>query len=294
MVKKAIIPAAGLGTRFLPATIAQPKEMLIVVDKPVIQYVVEEAVTAGIEEILIVTGRNKRTIEDHFDPPFELEEALRKKGKMAQLKEVEKISKLAHLHFVRQHEQLGLADAIYQGRHFVGSDPFAVLLGDTIITSNGKENCLLAMTKIQAETGKSVVGGEYLKQIEDVERYGIIDYDKKGLKTSTGIEYSSVRDLIEKPSIKEAPSRLAVSARYIFTPEIFKYIEQTKPGKGGEIQITDSMRLLVKNEGLSTYQMNGKRYDIGNKIDYIKTNIEFALQREETKGEIAEFISRIK
>jgi len=293
-IKKAIIPAAGLGTRFLPATIAQPKEMLIVVDKPVIQYVVEEAVAAGIEEILIVTGRNKRTIEDHFDPPFELEETLRKKGKTAQLKEVEKISKLAHLHFVRQHEQLGLADAIYQGRHFAGSDPFAVLLGDTIITSNKSESCLAQMAEIYSATGQAVVGGEYLKRIEDVERYGIIDYGKKALKTGNGIEYFSVNDLVEKPSVKTAPSRLAVSARYIFTPEIFKYIEQTKPGKGGEIQITDSMRILVENEGLFAYQMDGKRYDIGNKIDYIKTNITFSLENDETKSEVSEFIENIE
>lgn len=293
-IKKAIIPAAGLGTRFLPATIAQPKEMLIVVDKPVIQYVVEEAAAAGIEEILIVTGRNKRSIEDHFDPPLELEETLAKKGKTAQLAEIQKIAKLAHLHFIRQNKQLGLADAIYQGKYFVGDEPFAVLLGDTIITSDKKESCLAEMVKIFQSTGQAVVGGEYLKRIEDVERYGIIDFDKKTLKTIGGIEYFKVNDLVEKPSIKSAPSRLAVSARYIFTPDIFKYIEQTKPGKGGEIQITDSMRLLVKKEGLLAYQMDGKRYDIGNKIDYIKTNIEFALQNSETRGDIVEFLESIK
>ena len=293
-IKKAIIPAAGLGTRFLPATIAQPKEMLIVVDKPVIQYVVEEAAAAGIEEILIVIGRNKRSIEDHFDPPLELEETLRKKNKTAQLAEIQKIAKLAHLHFIRQNKQLGLADAIYYGRYFVGDEPFAVLLGDTIITSDNKESCLFEMSEIFATTGQAVVGGEYLKRIEDVERYGIIDFDKTALKTAGGIEYFQVNDLVEKPSIKSAPSRLAVSARYIFTPDIFKYIEQTKPGKGGEIQITDSMRLLVKNEGLLTYQMNGRRYDIGNKIDYIKTNIEFALENDETKSEIREFVKKIR
>lgn len=290
-IKKAIIPAAGLGTRFLPATIAQPKEMLIVVDKPVIQYVVEEASRAGIEEILIVTGRNKRSIEDHFDPPFELEETLRRKGKNEELKTVESIAKLAHLHFVRQNKQLGLADAIYQGRFFVGDEPFAVLLGDTIITSDCPDGCLTQMIKIFDETGKSVVGGEYLKNPADVTRYGIIDFEGNSSKTSDEIEYKNVKDLIEKPSVEEAPSRLAVSARYIFTPEIFKYIEKTEPGKGGEIQITDSMRLLVKNEGLVAYQMAGKRYDIGNKIDYIKTNIDFALQNEVTKLEIAEYLN---
>jgi len=292
-IKKAIIPAAGLGTRFLPATIAQPKEMLIIVDKPVIQYVVEEAAAAGIEEILIVTGRNKRTIEDHFDPPLELELALEKKGKTGQLKQVREIAKLAKLHFTRQNKQLGLADAIYQGKYFVGSEPFAVLLGDTIIASEHKSNCLREMIEIYEETDQAVVGGEYLKRMEDVERYGIIDFSPKELNTANKIAYHKVDDLVEKPSVKEAPSRLAVSARYIFGPEIFGYIEETKPGKGGEIQITDSMRILAKKEGLLAYQMEGKRYDIGNKVDYIKTNIEFALKSKETEKEIREFIKEI-
>lgn len=292
-IKKAIIPAAGLGTRFLPATIAQPKEMLIVIDKPVIQYVVEEAAAAGIEEILIVTGRNKRSIEDHFDPPYELEQALNQKGKSAELKVVQDIAKLAHLHFVRQNKQLGLADAIYQGRHFVGDEPFAVLLGDTIITSNTDKSCLTEMAEIYFETGKSVVGGEYLNKIEDATRYGMIDFDENSIKTQSGISYNKVNDLVEKPSIDEAPSRLAVSARYIFTPEIFDHIEKTEPGKGGEIQITDSMRLLVKKEGLLAYQMDGRRYDIGNKIDYIKTNIEFALAREDLKREITDYLKTL-
>jgi len=292
-IKKAIIPAAGLGTRFLPATIAQPKEMLIIVDKPVIQYVVEEAAAAGIEEILIVTGRNKRTIEDHFDPPLELELALEKKGKTGQLKQVREIAKLAKLHFTRQNKQLGLADAIYQGKYFVGNEPFAVLLGDTIITSEHTKNCLREMVEIYEETGQAVVGGEYLQRMEDVERYGIIDFSPKELNTANKIAYHKVDDLVEKPSVKEAPSRLAVSARYIFGPEIFGYIEETKPGKGGEIQITDSMRILAKKEGLLAYQMEGKRYDIGNKVDYIKTNIEFALKSKETEKEIREFIKEI-
>ncbi len=293
-VKKAIIPAAGLGTRFLPATIAQPKEMLVIVDKPVIQYVIEEAAASGIEEILIVTGRNKRTIEDHFDPSLELIEALQKKGKAKELRAIQEISKLAHLHFTRQHQQLGLADAIYQGKYFVGNEPFAVLLGDTIIVSNKKEHCLRDMTEIFSETGQSVVGGEYVEKIENVARYGIIDYKKGTKKTKSGTVYHDVHDLVEKPSVESAPSRLAISARYIFTPEIFKYIEKTKPGKGGEIQITDSMRMLATNEGLVSYEIDGKRYDIGDKIDYIKTNIEFALQRDETKEEIVKFIKSLK
>jgi len=293
-IKKAIIPAAGLGTRFLPATIAQPKEMLVIVDKPVIQYVVEEAVASGIEEILIVTGRNKRAVEDHFDPSFELEETLRQKGKTALLDSVRKIGKLAHIHFVRQNKQLGLADAIYQGKYFVGSEPFAVLLGDTIITSNKTTPCLKDMVRIYNETGKSVVAGEYVKKLADVERYGIIDFNKKALTADGDVKYCTVNDLVEKPSIKAAPSRLAVSSRYIFVPEIFNYIEKTEPGKGGEIQITDSMRMLVKKEGLLAHQIDGMRYDIGDKIDYIKTNIEFALDRPEIRAEILNFIKSIK
>jgi len=289
-IKKAIIPAAGLGTRFLPATIAQPKEMLVIVDKPVIQYVVEEAVASGIKEILIVTGRNKRAVEDHFDPSFELEETLRQKGKMELLASIEKIAKLAHIHFVRQNKQLGLADAIYQGKYFVGSEPFAVLLGDTIITSNKKTPCLKDMVRIYDQTGKSVVAGEYVRKLADVERYGIIDFEKKVLKLDNGVKYFAVNDLVEKPSAKTAPSRLAVSSRYIFVPEIFDFIEKTMPGKGGEIQITDSMRMLAKKEGLLAYQIEGTRYDIGDKIDYIKTNIEFALDRSETRGEILSYI----
>ncbi len=293
-IRKAIIPAAGLGTRFLPATIAQPKEMLIIVDKPVIQYVVEEAVASGIEEILIVTGRSKRAIEDHFDPPFELEELLTKKGKNEALDEIRKIANLAHLHFVRQKRQLGLADAIYQGKYFVGNEPFAVLLGDTIITSDHEDTCLSDMAQIYEQTGKSVVAAEYVKKESDVERYGIIDYVKTELKTSSGVKYYSVNDLVEKPSIKDAPSRLAISSRYIFTPEIFNYIENTQIGNAGEIQITDSMRMLTQEIGLSAYEISGKRYDIGNKVDYIKTNIEFALRRQDMADEIKKFINLFK
>jgi len=291
-IKKAVIPAAGLGTRFLPATIAQPKEMLIVVDKPVIQYVIEEAVSSGIEEILIITGRNKRAVEDHFDPPLELEDALLRKGRLSDLDSIRRIAKKAHLHFTRQSRQLGLADAIYQGKYFVGNEPFAVLLGDTIIVSDNKTPCLAKMAEIYKETGQFVVAGEYVKKAADVERYGIIDYDKKAFNSERGIKYYRVNDLIEKPSIQSAPSRLAISSRYIFGPEIFEYIENTKPGKAGEIQITDSMRMLNKQKNIYTYQIEGKRYDIGNKIDYIKTNIEFALKKEDIRGEILAHIKK--
>lgn len=292
-IKKAIIPAAGLGTRLLPATIAQPKEMLIIVDKPVIQYVVEEAVAAGITEILIVTGRNKRAIEDHFDPSYELQENLLKKGEEELLASVQKIANLAHIHFVRQKKQLGLADAIYQGKFFVGEAPFAVLLGDTIIGSDKDKPCLSEMCQIYEETGKPVVASEFVKNIEDIKRYGILDFDQTPHETADGAEYFTVNDLVEKPSIEAAPSRLAISSRYIFDSSIFKYIEETKPGVKGEIQITDSMRKLAADKNLLTYQITGKRYDIGDKTDYIKTNIEFALKNKEIGKEIKEFLLKI-
>ncbi|HOX40670.1 MAG TPA: UTP--glucose-1-phosphate uridylyltransferase GalU [bacterium] len=289
-VRKAVIPAAGLGTRFLPATIAQPKEMLVVVDKPVIQYVVEEAVASGIEEILIVTGRNKRAVEDHFDPPFELEDALLKKNKVELLESIEKISKLAHLHYVRQKKQLGLADAIYQAKYFIGDEPFVVLLGDTIISSNNGSTCVADMMKIYDLTGKSVVATEFVPEGKDISRYGVVK-PKKGEAPKGCPECYELEDLIEKPEPGTEPSRMAVASRYIFDPAIFDYIEKTEPGKGGEIQITDSMRMLCKDVGLYSYPLNGKRYDIGNKVDYIKTNIEFALLANETKGEIKGYIS---
>lgn len=266
----------------------------MVVDKPVIQYVVEEAVAAGITEILIITGRSKRAVEDHFDPPFELENLLEAKGKTELLQEVRQIANLAKIQFTRQRRQLGLADAIYQGKSFVGADSFVVLLGDTIIDSNGCDPCLSEMIEIFNETDKSVVATEYVQNPADVSRYGIIDPgENKSQKTSAGVKYLDVHDLVEKPAAARAPSRLAVASRYLFAPAIFGYIERTKPGKGGEIQITDSMRMLAKKEGLYAYEINGQRYDIGNKIDYIKTNIDFALKNPETGQAIRSHLESI-
>lgn len=284
-ITKAIIPAAGLGTRFLPATIAQPKEMLTIVDKPVIQFVVEEAAAAGIKDILIVTGRSKRAIEDHFDPSFELEDTLAKKGKQDLLKTLEQISNLAKIHFVRQKRQLGLADAIYQGKAFVGREPFAVLLGDTIIHSENGDN-LKKMLEFATVTGKSVVAVEKVAK-KVVSRYGVIKPKK------IADRLYEVLDMIEKPTPEKAPSNLAVSSRYVFGPEIFGLIEKTKPGIGGEIQITDSMRYLAKNGQLLAYEIDGIRYDIGNKIDFIKTNIDFALRNDDTKKEISNYIRSV-
>ena len=285
-ITKALIPAAGMGTRFLPATIAQPKEMLIVVDKPVIQFVVEESVESGISDILIVTGRNKRAIEDHFDPSFELENMLLAKNKKDVLDNLEKVKNLASLHFVRQKRQRGLADAIYQGKTFIGDEPFAVLLGDTIIDSNSTKSVLRKMVELYESTGKSVVAVEEVEK-KYISRYGIIDGEDLG----AGV--FAVKDLVEKPDIQKAPSNLAIASRYVFSPVIFNLIEQTKEGKGGEIQITDSMKYLAKIGELLAVKIDGSRYDIGNKTDFVKTNIKFALKNSEMKKEIKEYIKKI-
>jgi len=285
-ITKALIPAAGLGTRFLPATIAQPKEMLIIIDKPVIQYVVEEAVAAGISDILIVTGRSKRAIEDHFDPPYELENLLIEKKKKDILETIYRISNLANLHFVRQKRQLGLADAIYQGKSFMGESPFAVLLGDTLIESNNQKSNLKKMIDIYEKTNKSCVAVEEVPN-QKISRYGVI----KGKEIQDRIY--QVSDLIEKPSPDKAPSNLAVASRYVFGPKIFSLIEKTKKGVDGQIQITDSMRFLAAKKELMAYKINGQRYDIGNKVDFIKTNIKFSLEREDTKNEIKSYLNQL-
>lgn len=282
-IEKAIIPAAGMGTRFLPATIAQPKEMLTIVDKPVIQFVVEESVGAGIEDILIVTGRHKRAIEDHFDPSFELENILASKKKTDILKVIKYVSNLANIHFIRQKRQRGLADAIYQGKTFIGDDPFVVLLGDTIIDSDEKESNLSKMIKLYEKSGKSVVAVERVEK-KNVTRYGIID----GVEAKDGI--FEVRDLVEKPDADKAPSNLAIASRYVFAPGIFNLIEKTKPGKNSEIQITDTMRHLAKIGELLAVKISGKRYDIGNKVDFVKTNINFALREPDVRDEIKKYL----
>lgn len=282
-ITKALIPAAGMGTRFLPATIAQPKEMLIIVDKPVIQFVVEEAVAAGIKDILIVTGRSKRAIEDHFDPSSELENMLAEKKKKDILQAIKHISNLANLHFVRQKRQLGLADAIYQGKSFMGNDPFVVLLGDTLIKSKNDNQNLKKMIDIYKETGKSCVAVEEVPN-KLVSRYGVI----KGHEIKNGIY--DVSDLVEKPCPEKAPSNMVIASRYVFSPGIFDLIEKTERGVGGEIQITDTMRFLAKKKQMMAYRINGKRYDIGNKVDFVKTNIEFALERDDTKAEITNYL----
>ena len=272
MVRKAIIPAAGLGTRFLPATKAQPKEMLPIIDTPTIQYVVQEAVDSGIEDILIISGKGKRTIEDHFDRNFELESRLAEKEDESFYNEIIRIADMASIHFIRQKEMNGLGDAIYHARHHVGNEPFAVLLGDTVVSSVIPVTQQLIDTYEQYRS--TVIGVEEVPK-DKVSRYGIAGGKKIDDRT---IE---VNELVEKPSPEQAPSNLAIAGRYILTPEIFTAIEQTPKGKGNEVQLTDALHLLMKKEMIVANTIEGKRYDIGNKLDFLKTTVEFALKRKE-------------
>ena len=270
MIRKAVIPAAGLGTRFLPATKAQPKEMLPIIDTPTIQYVVQEAVDSGIEDILIVSGKGKRAIEDHFDRNFELERALEKDEALSN--EMKRIADMANIHFIRQKELHGLGDAIACARNHIGDEAFAVLLGDTVVDS------VIPVTQqlmdVYDQFHSSVIAVETVPQ-DKVDRYGIV------VGNMVGDKICSVTELVEKPSVKESPSNLAIAGRYILTPEIFKAIEQTAPGKNDEIQLTDALRILLRKEAIYSYVVEGKRYDIGNKLDYLKTMVDFALKREE-------------
>ena len=275
---KAVIPAAGLGTRFLPATKAQPKEMLPVYDKPTIQYVIEESVNSGVDDILIVTGKGKRSIEDHFDRSFELEHHLKTKGKEDFLKEIEYISELADIHFIRQKKQKGLGDAIYCAKKHVGDDPFVVMLGDTI--TKDTVPCTKQLIEIYEKYGKSVIALEEVPD-EKVERYGIIGGEE--------IEPSiyKIDKLVEKPPLRVAPSNLAIMGRYVLTPDIFDCIENIEPGYGGEIQLTDALSKLDEIYG---QVFKGQSYDIGNRIDWLKTSLKFALEDEKAKDEILNFI----
>jgi len=271
-VKKAVIPAAGLGTRFLPAAKAQPKEMLALVDKPAIQYVVEEAVSCGITDILIITGRGKRSLEDHFDRSFELEYYLEQAGKLEQLAEMRAIANLADIHYVRQGEPLGLGHAVSVARKHVGDQPFVVLLGDDIM--HEKSGILEGMLAAHARYGASVLA---LKKVAPAE---ISSY---GSVAATDVEESLVRvlDLVEKPTPEEAPSNLGVMGRYVLTPAIFDAIAQTKPGRGGEIQLTDAIKVLLETEPVYGYTFSEGRFDVGNKLDYLRATVDLALERED-------------
>ena len=288
-VRKAVIPAAGLGTRVLPATKAQPKEMLVIVDKPALQYLVEELIAAGIEEILIITGRNKGSIENHFDYSYELEKTLEENGKKSLLKIVNSISEMSNIYYVRQKKPLGLGHAISCAEAFVGDEPFVVLLGDDIIYTD-KEKGQSPVTKQLIEKYEELQGGTILGVQEvakkNVSKYGII-------KPLTQIDDKTVvvEDFIEKPTIEEAPSNLAALGRYVLEPKIFSYLKNTKPGKGGEIQLTDAI-LAMKNDGekLYAYNFDGLRYDTGDKFGMFVANVEFGLRHEELKDRVREYL----
>jgi len=283
-VRKAIIPAAGLGTRFLPATKAMPKEMLPVVDKPTIQYIVEEAVASGIEDIIIVTGKTKRAIEDHFDNAPELERILEEKGKLSLLEKVRYSSNLANIHYIRQKDPKGLGHAVWCARNFIGDEPFAVLLGDDIVQS--ETPCLKQLIDQYEETLSSVIGVQPVPENE-THRYGVIDpIDKEGRRYQ-------VRQFVEKPAPGTAPSNLAIMGRYILTPEIFRFLEKQETGAGGEIQLTDAIQKLNQIQRVFAYDFEGKRYDVGEKIGFVKTTIEFALKDAELKDEVLKFMKDI-
>ena len=281
MIRKAVIPAAGFGTRFLPASKSQPKEMLPIVDTPVIQRVVEEAVASGITDILMIIGKGKRAIEEHFDRNFELEAELAEKGKTEELEEIRRISSLADVHFVWQKELKGLGDAILCSRQHVGNEPFAVLLGDTVVES--AEPVTLQLARAFDRYGESVVALEQVDKAR-ISRYGVI----AGKKISDDVYL--IEDFVEKPSPEDAPSDLAIAGRYVLTPEIYDCIDQTAKGKNAEIQLTDGMRRLVESRAMYGLRIDGTRYDIGNKLDFIKTNVVFSLKREDMRDEVAAFI----
>ena len=285
MITKAVIPAAGFGTRFLPITKSQPKEMIPIVDTPTIQYVVEEAVKSGITDILMIIGKGKRAIEEHFDRSFELENMLIEKNKQKELEEIRKITSIANIHFVWQKEMNGLGDAIRYAKYHVGREPFAVLLGDTVIDGKGKPITRQLMEVFERYHG-SVVALEEVEQ-KNISRYGIIS----GSQLEKNVILAN--DFVEKPAPKDAPSNLAIASRYIFTPEIFDFLEKTTEGINNEIQLTDAMRAMVKKYAMYGLRFEGKRYDIGNKLDFIKTNIEFGLKNKEIGAELKKYLKEL-
>lgn len=282
-VRKAIIPAAGLGTRFLPATKAMPKEMLPIVDKPTIQYIVEEAIESGIEDIIIVTGKGKRAIEDHFDHAFELEQNLLEKGKYDLLEKVKEPSKV-DIHYIRQKEPRGLGHAVWCARNFIGDEPFAVLLGDDIVQA--ETPCLKQLIEQYEQTLSSVIGVQAVPD-NQTHRYGIIDpLEQQGRRYQ-------VKAFVEKPAPGTAPSNLAIMGRYILTPEIFMFLEKQEVGAGGEIQLTDAIQKLNEIQRVFAYNFEGKRYDVGEKLGFIQTTIEFAMQNEELRDDLIVFMKQL-
>ena len=284
-IRKAVIPAAGFGTRFLPATKATPKEMLPIVDKPTIQYIVEEALDSGIEDILIISGHAKRAIEDHFDAAPALEAELRARGKLDLLAEVQETADI-NIHYIRQKYMRGLGDAILCAKGFMGDEPFAVLLGDDVVYNPAKP-ALRQLMEVYEQTGLSVLGCQKVRP-EQVSSYGIV-----AGTSEADPRLMRVTDMVEKPALEEAPSRLAVLGRYIITPEIFELLEHTAPGKGGEVQLTDALRVLAQQEAVYAYDFEGMRYDLGNKLGFLKATIDFALRREELHDPVAGYIKEL-
>lgn len=282
-VRKAVIPAAGFGTRFLPATKSQPKEMLTIVDTPVIQYVVEEAVASGITDILIIISKGKRALEDHFDRSFELEAELEAKQKFEELAMIKRIANMADIHYVRQKEMNGLGDAISLARHHVGNEPFAVLLGDTLMQSTNGIPVTQQLLNVFDRYQESVVALEQVPR-ERVSRYGVID------GSAVTDDVMLIKNLVEKPTPEEAPSNLVIASRYVLTPEIFDHLANVKPGKNGEIQLTDAMKMQVAHRAIYGLKVAGRRHDAGNKLDFIKTNITYALEHPDLHDKLATFI----
>ncbi len=284
-IKKAVIPAAGMGTRFLPATKAQPKEMLPIVDKPTIQYVIEEAAAAGIEDILIITGRNKRAIEDHFDRSIELEFLLKEKEKYDELKKLQEISDLANIFYIRQKEPLGLGHAVLCARQFIGNEPFAVLLGDDVVYA--AVPCIAQMVEVYERKKNTVLGVQQVGW-DNVHKYGIVDAE------DVAGSLVRVKQLTEKPSRSEAKSDLAVLGRYIIDPEIFSILENTAPGSGGEIQLTDALNTLSRHQPVWAYTFEGRRYDVGDRLGFLEATIEYALRREDLARDMQVFLSELE
>ena len=285
-IRKAVIPAAGFGTRFLPETKAMPKEMLPIVDKPTIQYIVEEIRASGIEQILIISGHAKRAIEDHFDSSPELEQHLYESGKRDLLREVRKVASVK-IHYTRQQYMRGLGDAILCAKDFIDGEPFGVILGDDVVYNANGEPALRQLMDQYEKTGGTVIGCQVVRP-EMVSSYGIVDG-----KPTDDPNLLKVKDMIEKPSMEEAPSRFAALGRYVITPEVFDVLEQTKPGKGGEIQLTDALRVMARNGSVYAYNFTGKRYDTGNKLGYLKATVEFALRRPDLGPQFREYLKKL-
>lgn len=286
VVKKAVIPAAGLGTRFLPATKAQPKEMLPIVDKPTLQYIIEEAVASGVEEILIITGRNKKSIEDHFDKSVELELELENKGKTDLLEIVRGISNMVNIHYIRQKEPKGLGDAIYCARYFIGDEPFAIMLGDDMVDNGQGPPCLKQLIDAYETHNASILGVQEVDK-ENTDKYGIID----GQKLSDNIY--KVKALVEKPDPDQAPSNVAILGRYIITPQIFDILGQIPPGKNGEIQLTDALEILKDKEDMYAYVFEGRRYDLGDKLGFLQATVDAALKKPELRDEFLRYLNKV-